>query len=119
MFGLPIAMNQTCYALRSKHNCNFFVYCHLKQSIGDLVHAGHGSVFNTITTSTFKSSNVLLPDVRVAKAFEQLSRPLFLQILSRQQLSESLVVIRDTLLPKLLSGEIRVTAAEKLVEEIV
>ena len=106
MFGLPIAMNQTCYALRSKQSNHFFLYCHARHIIGDLVHSAHGSVFDTVTTRTFESTPVLVPDSLLAQAFHNAVQPLFSQILMHQQESAALTANRDLLLPKLLSGEL-------------
>ena len=118
MFGMPIAMNQTCYALWSKEGSHFFLYCQARHVIGDLVHSAHGSVFDTITTRTFETTPVLVPDPAATAAFDRVVQPLFLQILARQKEAASLAVARDALLPKLLSGELRVNDAEKLVEAV-
>jgi len=53
MFGREIAMNQTCYALASTTGTPFALYCLFRHAIDDLVQTAHGSVFDTITTSTF------------------------------------------------------------------
>jgi len=44
--------------------------------------------------------------------------PLFSSILRRTEESRTLAALRDTLLPKLLSGEVRVPEAEEAVEEV-
>jgi type I restriction enzyme, S subunit len=61
MFGCEMAMNQTCYALASITDTPFALYCQLQKEMDNLVHSAHGSVFDTITTSTFANSNVILP----------------------------------------------------------
>jgi type I restriction enzyme S subunit len=108
MLGAQMAMNQTCYALRSKADCHFALYCQLREVIDSLVHAAHGSVFDTITTDTFKSAPVILPPSNLFQHFEKEVTPIFMKILSNLQQSQSLTAMRDALLPKLLSGEIRV-----------
>lgn len=117
MFGAPIAMNQTCYALRSKFGADAALYCQIGNLISKIVHASHGSVFDTITTRTFQTHAAVLPDQDVLLAFDNKVRPLFELILCNQQESLTLAALRDTLLPKLLSGEIRVKQAEKIVGE--
>ena len=111
MFGDDIAMNQTCYALRSKNETPFFLYCHARNFIERLVDSAHGSVFDTITTSTFKSTDVLLPNKTVAEEFDCVVEPIFSQLLGNLQESEMLGRNRDTLLPRLLSGDLSVPAA--------
>jgi len=61
LFGRDMAMNQTCYALVTTTKTPFALYCRLRVAIDALVHAAHGSVFDTITTSTFASSRMVLP----------------------------------------------------------
>jgi type I restriction enzyme S subunit len=117
LFGMRIAMNQTCYALRSKKGNHFYIYCQARHAIGGLVHSAHGSVFDTVTTRTFETTPVLVPDPSAAEAFDMAVQPLFSQILARQQESVSLAAIRDALLPKLLSGGIRVGGIHGIVWE--
>ncbi len=49
LFGRDMAMNQTCYALATKTGTPFALYCRLRDEMDALVHAAHGSVFDTIT----------------------------------------------------------------------
>ena len=46
---------------RDDQQTPFALYCRLRVEIDALVHAAHGSVFDTITTSTFASSRIVLP----------------------------------------------------------
>ena len=108
MFGDDIAMNQTCYGLRSRFGADATLYCQMREGIDGLVHAAHGSVFDTITTRTFQTFSLLLPDERLLQAFETRVRPLFENIRVRLRESRTLAALRDGLLPKLLSGEVRV-----------
>ena len=118
MFGQAIAMNQTCYALRSKHRGHLFLYCHSRDFINKLVYSAHGSVFDTITTRTFETTPVLLPEPSVVQAFEVAVTPIFSQVRAYLHQSQTLASLRDALLPKLLSGEIRVGEAEKQLEKV-
>jgi type I restriction enzyme S subunit len=59
---------------------------------------------------------ILVPDARVAQVFTSLVAPLIQAIRSHIFQSRTLASIRDILLPKLLSGEIRVREAEAMVE---
>jgi type I restriction enzyme, S subunit len=115
MFGRDMAMNQTCYALATTTDTPFALHCRLREEVRALVHAAHGSVFDTITTRTFESSRVVLPPPPVLKAFEERSAPLFLRVLESSVESHTLAALRDALLPKLISGELRVKNAEKFI----
>jgi len=115
LLGREMAMNQTCYALASATESPFALYCQLRREIDNLVHAAHGSVFDTITTNTFATSRVVLPPRPMLNGFEESVNPLFRRILAGTEASRTLGALRDTLLPKLISGELRVPDAEHIV----
>ncbi|MBU4242699.1 MAG: restriction endonuclease subunit S [Nanoarchaeota archaeon] len=62
-------------------------------------------------------SNILVPSKEVLTAFDEQIDPLFHKINANDNESESLASLRDILLPKLISGELRVPDAERFVEE--
>lgn len=108
MLGHSMAMNQTCYGLHSTVAAPYALYCNTRHIIERLVAGGHGSIFDTITTSTFQATDVLLaPDV-LLKAFDEQVAPLFEHIRANLYQSQTLARLRDTLLPRLLSGELRI-----------
>ncbi len=116
MFGREMAMNQTCYGLASTTDTHFALHCRLRWEMDDLVHAAHGSVFDTITTSTFANAKVLLPPVALLKAFDQTVSPIFQRILGNTEQSSTLAGLRDSLLPKLISGQLRLNDATHVLE---
>ena len=81
--------------------------------MADLVHAAHGSVFDTITTDTFNTAPFVLAPDKLMQAFEALVLSVFERILNNCRESRTLAGLRDTLLPKVISGELRVKEAEK------
>jgi type I restriction enzyme, S subunit len=113
MFGVDLAMNQTCYALRARDGDHYFLFCWFGNLVRRLVHAGHGSVFNTITTGTFETAKALIPASSVRKAFDEKVRSLFEMTLANTNQSGTLASLRDLLLPKLISGEVRASDAER------
>jgi len=90
----------------------FTLYCLLRNEMGALVHAAHGSVFDTITTNTFINSRVIHPPAGIRDLFEGLVTPLFGRLLSNTEECRTLRALRDVLLPKLISGELRIKDAE-------
>lgn len=111
LFGNVMAMNQTCYALASIANTPFALNCLLKREIGDLLQTAHGSVFDTITTSTFGNWKVSIPPLHKLMKFEDFVSPLFSRMLANVNESRTLINIRDSILPQLLSGQIRLPCA--------
>ena len=116
LVGSPMAMNQTCYALMTTTETPFALYCRLREEIDGLVHGAHGSVFDTITTSTFASSRIVQPPRSSLKAFEDTVAPGLQRVLGNLFESRTLATLRDTLLPKLISGELRVRDVERFAE---
>lgn len=68
--------------------------------------ASGGSATLNMNTSTFSKVSVLMPNFEILAKFSSFTAPLFSDILSRQKESAFLSEVRDTLLPKLLSGEL-------------
>jgi len=116
--GCDMAFNQSCYALRSLKDLHpFFTYLAAQYVVKQLKSMAHGSVFSTITRQTFENVNFPTSSVEMRDAFEKLSAPLFERISVSVQESQTLAALRDLLLPKLMSGEIRIRDAEKLAGE--
>lgn len=106
MFGHEMAMNQTCYAIQSVEGTPYWLNCSFVNLVAGLVHAAHGSVFDTITTRTIDGAKVIVSPANLRRRFECLVEPLFSQILSGIRENRALTSLRDLLLPKLLSGEL-------------
>jgi len=91
----------------------------LLRRIGDAVRAGGsgGSVFHNLSKSGFEELKVLLVSEYLAQRFDEIVEPLIAKILENQQQAETLTQLRDTLLPRLISGQLRLPDAEQAVEE--
>ena len=118
IFGSSIAMNQTCYALASKFEVPFWLNLAFGSLVDKIIHAAHGSVFDTITTQTLLKVDLPVPSVELLRCFEGSVAPLFNKILNNQKESRTLAETRDLLLPRLMSGELCVIAAERIVEAV-
>lgn len=112
LVGTPMAMNQSCYALKSKNDFSHYYYYLLKSLVAQLKGRSHGSVFDTITTSTLASLNYAKPTNQVLQKFEDTVAPLLIQIKNNLYENRTLSALRDLLLPKLISGEIAVKESQ-------
>lgn len=72
-----------------------------------------GSAVPTLNRNHVHNLPVVIPPPALVQAFEAQARPLFQMRHHNEQESHTLAALRDTLLPKLLSGEVRVKEAEK------
>ena len=107
LVGVPMAMNQSCYGLRGKVGTQgLFNYFDTQRLVVTLQQRTHGSVFDTITRTTLEGVETVVPPSRVVDAFEALIGPCMQVIRSNVFQSCNLSELRDTLLPKLLSGEL-------------
>jgi type I restriction enzyme S subunit len=70
---------------------------------------GEGTVFGSISKNDFHAIERPVPPSELIEAFERLANPFDGRIAANIVESESLAALRDTLLPKLISGELRVT----------
>ena len=100
-------------------NTTFYHYFVLR-GVGDEIKArgSGGSVFANLNKGHFSVLPVLLPSVEIQSRYHLIVEPIFERLLSNELESFSLINIRDALLPKLLSGKIRVQDAETVVEAV-
>jgi len=118
LLGNEMAMNQTCYALTSKNATPIALFCQMRREIAMLVNAAHGSVFDTITTSTFSRSKIVLPLPSLLSRFEKVARPLFEGIVLGTEAVDTLGSLRDTLLPRLISGQLCISEVAEILETV-
>ena len=105
--AVPSTFNQSCYGIEGKYG-DFFTYLLLQNQIARLQNISHGGMFDTITRDTFFAIKVAKPQTEIIKNFESLVSPIFLEIRSLQFQSDNLARIRDSLLPRLISGELQI-----------
>ena len=73
---------------------------------------GEGTVFGSINGKTLKSLPIAMPKVEEIKAFEDEASFIDAQIRNNETESRLLAILRDALLPKLMSGEIDVSKVD-------
>ena len=110
--GVPMAMNQSCYALVGKDTHQLLVYFYTLKAVDRLKHKASGAVFDTITTRDFESEGIMKLSDADAKAFLDIAAPIYQKILSNSIENLWLATLRDALLPKLMSGEIDVSGIQ-------
>lgn len=102
--AIPMALDQSCYALLGMEDVGqYYVYmltknCDEKRS---------DNVFN-IDMETFESLNIIIPTKSVIKKFQNTVTPLFTKMKQLSITNNGLSKLRNRLLPKLISGDVRV-----------
>lgn len=110
--GVPMAMNQSCYALVGKKTHQLLVYFYTLKAVDRLKHKASGAVFDAITTRDFDSEQIMKLSDDDAKAFLCVAEPMFQEMLNNSIENLRLSTLRDFLLPKLMSGEIDVSSVQ-------
>jgi type I restriction enzyme S subunit len=120
ILGAEMAMNQTNYGLRAKSGVgDFFVFFATAEMVGHLKQQAYGTIFDTITTKTFRDTKTVQPPKSILKEFDALTAPIMAKVFGNEQQSRTIAALRDTLLPRLISGALRVADAERIVERCV
>ena len=88
-----------------------FIYCTLKQPevYYEIVNRGQGSAQPNISASDIMSIPCVIPSKERINEFNDTAQPLFDLIISNQRENQQLSELRDSLLPKLMSGELDVS----------
>lgn len=89
-----------------------FVYYFLKYSLPTIKGMASGSTFKEVSGSTMKNVPAVIPDTKTLACFNEFCAPIFAQQRILEEQKQTLSALRDSLLPKLMSGEIDVSAVQ-------
>lgn len=87
-----------------------FAYFFLKNTLPVIEGMASGSTFKEVSGSTMKNVPAVIPDAEILAKFSDFCAPIFAQQRTLEEQNQSLAKLRDSLLPKLMSGEIDVSA---------
>ncbi|UBM62789.1 restriction endonuclease subunit S [Candidatus Sulfidibacterium hydrothermale] len=90
------------------HFSNEFLYLLFKKIRPELLMQGNGSIFTNLKTDILKEYPIPIPDDESLQYFNNQVKLIFEKLLKNQIQIRTLEKLRDTLLPKLMSGEVRV-----------
>ena len=117
---IPVAVNQGFIAMKcTKRLSNLYALFWCQQNMDRIKNNAGGSTFAEISKTNFKPISIICPSEEVITAFDLYIGPVFSKVVSNLRENQTLAELRDTLLPKLMSGEIRVKDAERAVEAAV
>lgn len=113
---VPVAINQGFIAMKPKPGMNsWFLLLWTYFSHDEILSRANGSTFLEISKSNFRPIPVITPPASLVDLFRQFVEPIYARIVANENQSQILAALRNTLLPKLISGEIRIEHAEQLV----
>ena len=106
---MPTATNQGFIVSRPNDlNHLYYLFLNFSNRIDEFVNNANGSTFLEISRGIFRELPILVPPADTLNAFHYKIKSFFEQRLNNEEMIETLTKIRDILLPKLVSGEIRV-----------
>lgn len=86
-----------------------FVYCFLKANLPTIENMASGSTFKEVSGSIMKSVPATIPDQESISHFNDFAKPRILEQKNLEAENRSLATIRDSLLPRLMSGELDIS----------
>lgn len=106
---IPVAINQGFIAMTPKMGIsNLFLLLWASIAHEDIVSRANGSTFLEISKANFRPIPVVTPPIDIMKEFDHLAQPLYKRMVECVREARALAALRDSLLPKLLSGEVPV-----------
>ena len=115
---LPVAINQGYIAMPPGSllpPLYMLLWC--QQSMDGIKARANGSTFMEISKKAFRPIPVLVPLSPVVEAFMALAAPMFNRLASNERQAQTLSTLRDTLLPRLISGQLRLPEVEAKLQE--
>jgi type I restriction enzyme S subunit len=110
--AIETGINQGYIAINSKQGySNLYMLYWLKQNMDSVIERANGSTFLEISKTNFKQIKTVIPSLKVHNTFIYSIESLFELLAQNVKENLELVALRDSILPKLISGELEVTEA--------
>jgi len=108
---VPVAVNQGFIAMKPKAGIsNLFLLDLVRARMDEIKSHANGSTFMEISKAAFRPLKVVVPPIPVIQAFDNVARGLYERMVCNVQHVGTLTELRDTLLPHLMSGKLRISS---------
>lgn len=116
---IPVAINQGYIAMPPGSVLPpLYMLFWCQQNMEGIKARANGSTFMEISKKAFRPIPALVPSQPVIGAFNVIALPLFDRLVENQRQAQTLASLRDTLLPRLISGQLRLPEAEAALEAV-
>ena len=116
---MPVAVNQGYIAIPPGGELSpVYMLFWCRQNMEGIKGRANGSTFMEVSKKAFRPIPALVPPAEVLDAFASMAGPLFERLVENERQAQTLTQLRDTLLPRLISGQLRLPEAEATVEEV-
>ena len=114
---VPVAINQGYIAMPPGSLLPpLYMLFWCQQNMESIKARANGSTFMEISKKAFRPIPVVVPSSPVIEAFLAIASPLFTRLVSNEEHAQTLATLRDTLLPRLISGQLRLPEVNLLAE---
>ncbi|MEU3307166.1 restriction endonuclease subunit S [Nocardiopsis sp. NPDC006832] len=115
---IPAAVNQGfIVVIPPTDDLRWWLFHEMRSRVDEMLSLANGSTFLELSRKNFKAMPVRMPEPEVLQRFSSRVKPLHESARNAASESRTLAELRDTLLPQLMSGKLRVKDAEKIVED--
>lgn len=116
--AVPVAINQGYIAMRPGSTLPaLYLYFWCKLNMDAIKSNANGSTFMEISKKAFRPIPALVPSANLIERFTEIVDAQFERIAENERQARSLSELRDSLLPRLISGKLRLPEAESIIEE--
>lgn len=116
---MPLAINQGYIAMLPTSQLSpLYMYFWCKENMEIIKSRSNGSTFMEISKKAFRPILALVPPVSILNSYMEVAGSVFDRLIENEQQAQTLTTLRDTLLPRLISGQLRLPDAEAMVEEV-
>lgn len=117
---IPAAVNQGfIVVLPPSEELRWWLLHEMRSRVDEMISLANGSTFLELSRKNFKAMPIRLPSDEIVTEFSRVVIPLHERAIQAANESRTLAALRDTLLPQLMSGKLRVRDAERIVEDAV
>ncbi|MGZ4972873.1 MAG: restriction endonuclease subunit S [Limisphaerales bacterium] len=116
LLAQPITANQACCGLIPRADFRAFLFFCVRRERENLASKSSGSAQQNLNKGLVSSHKILIPSESVIAAYESIVGDLLNSWIEKEKQTQILVTLRDTLLPRLIYGQLRLPEAETLIE---
>jgi len=116
---MPVAVNQGYIAMPPGGQLPpLYMLFWCRQNMDTIKSHANGSTFMEISKKAFRPLPALVPPAEIITEFQNIAEPLFARLVENEKQAQTLATLRDTLLPRLISGQLRLPEAEAMIEDV-
>lgn len=118
--NIPISVNQGFIAMVCEESVsNYYILNWTRFNMDEIKQRASGTTFPEISKKNFRPIPIIVPGLKIIERFTEFVKPIYESISNNLLENLNLTRQRDILLPKLISGELRVPEAEYFIKEVI